>query len=523
MTLPAENRREGLLRRDWRDWPGLRAVALAAILGAVVALGQAPFGLWPLSVAGFAALAWQLSALCRVGAAAWLGLFAGAGHFALALAWIVEPFLIAPEVHGWMAPFAVVLLSFGLGLFWALAWAVAARFGSGGRARGVSVLAFPLALTLVELARGYVFTGFPWAMPGHVWIDTPVSQLAAVVGPGGLTLFLLVLAVLPVAAKARPMVALMLPLLLLGPVWVWGARSLDSDLPPNGGAVVRIVQPNAEQRLKWDPDRARVFFQRLLDLSAAPPAAEGARPDLIVWPETSVPYLLDTEGALLPAIAGAGQGALMAVGIQRAEAGRGWNSLALIGPAGDLRAVYDKHHLVPFGEYIPFGDLMWDWFGIGAFASQLGAGYSAGEGPVLLDLGAGLGRALPLICYEAVFPQDLNAAPEGADWILQITNDAWFGTWTGPWQHLAQARLRAIEQGMPVLRSANTGVSAVIDARGRVVAQLGLGEAGFLDAALPPRLVGATSYSRTGDAPLALLLLAGLALIGISRRFAGKA
>ena len=513
-----------MLRRMGRVWPGGRTVAVAALLGAIVALGQAPFGLWPLSVAGFAALALQLSASRTAGHAAWIGLFSGAGHFALALAWIVEPFLIAPEVHGWMAPFAVVLLSFGLGLFWAMAWALAAGIGAVAGGRGlVVIMAFPLTVTLGELARGYVLTGFPWAMPGHVWIDTPVSQVAALVGPGGLTFLLLVLAALPVAFKARPVLGLALPLVLLGLVWGWGVHVLDRDMPPDGRAVVRIVQPNAEQRLKWDPDRARVFFQRLLDFSAEPPVAGGARPDLIVWPETSVPYLLETEGALLPAIAEAGQGALMAVGIQRAEEGRGWNSLALIGPAGDLRAVYDKHHLVPFGEYIPFGDLMWDWFGIGAFASQLGAGYSAGEGPVLLDLGPGLGQALPLICYEAVFPQDLNAAPDGADWILQITNDAWFGTWTGPWQHLAQARLRAIEQGMPLLRSANTGVSAVIDARGQVVAQLGLGEAGFLDATLPPRLAGATLYSRMGDAPLGLLLLAGLALIGFARRFSGKA
>ena len=533
MTPPVEHRRAGALRRILRVWPGTRTAALAAALGAVVALGQAPFDLWPLAIAGLAGLALQLASCRTSGPAIWTGLFAGAGHFAVALAWIVEPFFIAPQVHGWMAPFAVVFLSFGLGLFWALAWGAAVRIGavasgqSGGQGGGQDgtavLLAFPLTLTLAELARGYVLTGFPWAMPGHVWIDTPVAQLGAWVGPGGLTLLVAVLAALPVLLRARLFLAVPVPVLLLGSVWFWGGQRLAEDLPPSDGAVVRLVQPNAEQRLKWDPDRARIFFQRLLDLSAEPPLEGGARPDLIVWPETSVPYLLDTEGALLPAIAGAGQGALMAVGIQRAEEGRGWNSLALIGPAGDLRAVYDKHHLVPFGEYIPFGDLLWNWFGIGAFASQLGAGYSAGEGPVLLDLGPRLGEALPLICYEAVFPRDLNAAPEGAEWILQITNDAWFGTRTGPWQHLAQARLRAIEQGKPLLRSANTGVSAVIDARGRVVMQLGLGEAGFLDAPLPPPLPGGTLYARTGDGPLALLLLVGLALVGFSRRFSGKA
>ncbi|MFN3823135.1 MAG: apolipoprotein N-acyltransferase [Pseudorhodobacter sp.] len=501
-------------------FPGLRPALVAFGLGAAMALGQAPFGLWPVTLVALAGLVAQLAGSMTPGRAAWTGLFAGAGHFALALSWIVEPFLIAPEIHGWMAPFAVVLISFGLGLFWAAAWA-GARWVGGSAAR--TALALLPALTLAELARGYVLTGFPWAMPGHVWVDTPVAQLAALAGAGGLTALAVAVAVLPVALRARPVVAGLAVLALLGPAWLWGQHRLARDLPPATGAVVRLVQPNAEQSLKWDPDRARDFFQRLLDLSAETPEGEGPRPDLIVWPETSVPYLLDTEGALLPAIAGAGQGAQMAIGIQRAEAGRGWNSLALIGPEGDLRAVYDKHHLVPFGEYMPFGDLLWDWFGIGAFASQLGAGYSAGEGPVLLDLGAGLGRALPLICYEAVFPQDLNAAPQGADWILQITNDAWFGTRTGPWQHLAQARLRAIEQGKPLLRSANTGVSAVIDARGQIVVQLDLGEAGFLDAPLPPALAGRTFYSRTGDLPLELLLLAGLALVGAAARVKGRA
>jgi apolipoprotein N-acyltransferase len=174
--------------------------------------------------------------------------------------------------------------------------------------------------------------------------------------------------------------------------------------------------------------------------------------------------------------------------------------------------LYDKHHLVPFGEYIPFGDLAFDLFGLSAFAAQQGAGYSAGPGAVVLDLGPTLGSILPLICYEAVFPQDLRAASRTglgrADWILQITNDAWFGKLTGPWQHLAQARLRAIEQGLPLLRAANTGVSAVIDARGRVVAEIPLGMRAFVDAALPPALPP-TPYARFGDWPL-LLLLAGL-------------
>jgi apolipoprotein N-acyltransferase len=205
-------------------------------------------------------------------------------------------------------------------------------------------------------------------------------------------------------------------------------------------------------------------------------------------------------------------------GVQRVEGFRFWNSMAVVGPGGVITGRYDKHHLVPFGEYIPFGDQMYRWFGLVAFAAQEGNGYSPGAGPAVLDLGPGLGRALPLICYEAVFPQDLRRAPGRADWILQITNDAWFGEWTGPYQHLAQAQLRAIEQGLPMVRVANTGVSALIDARGRVVDSLPLGQAGYLDVVLPGALPP-TPYQRWGEGPVGLLLAGlGLWLLALARR-----
>ena len=189
----------------------------------------------------------------------------------------------------------------------------------------------------------------------------------------------------------------------------------------------------------------------------------------------------------------------------------------MVGAGGAVTAIYDKHHLVPFGEYIPFGDLVFRLTGIAAFAAQEGFGYSAGTGPAVLDLGPRLGRALPLICYEAVFPGILRAAPARADWILQITNDAWFGTLTGPWQHYALARLRATEQGLPLVRVANTGVTAVVDAHGRAVVAMGLGRRGFLDARLPAALPP-TPYARLGEWPLGGVLLAGFAGLLLWRR-----
>ncbi|MGB8813058.1 MAG: apolipoprotein N-acyltransferase [Paracoccaceae bacterium] len=479
-------------------WPGWRRIGAAFGLGATMALGQAPLNLWWLAVPALAGVVWLVANSQNPRSAAWLGLFAGAGHFALALSWIVEPFLIDIARHGWMIPFAVVFLSFGLALFWASAAGLAALLPKPQRALG-----FALTLTLAELARGTVLTGFPWALIGHIWIATPLAQLAALIGPNGLTLLTALVAALPIAYRAR---GLATSAALLACVTGFGLWRLSLPDPAATHPItLRLVQPNAEQHLKWDPTQARIIFDRQLAFTAAKPT-----PDLVIWPETSVPYLFNTSPDAVLAIARACSGAPVAVGVQRTEGWRGFNSMAVILPDGTVSALYDKHHLVPFGEYIPYGDLMADWFGIVAFAAQEGNGYSPGPAARVLNLGPTLGSVLPLICYEAVFPQDLRAAPTRPDWILQITNDAWFGKINGPYQHLAQAQLRAIEQGLPLARAANTGISAVIDARGRITASLPLGQAAFLDTPLPAAWP-APPYARFGEGAV-LVLLAGLAL-----------
>ena len=481
-------------------WPGWRTAGLAALLGLVIALGQVPFALPWLA---FPALIVLMAVLNRAGTAAatfWLGLFAGAGHFLLALSWIVQPFFVDPWRHGWMAPFALVGMAFGMGLFWAGAAALARR------ARW-PLLALPCALALADLLRGHVFTGFPWALYGHILLDTPLEQTAALIGGYGMGALVLAAAA---ALLAAPRAGAALVVALTAGVWIWGASRLAETPPPAPGGILRVVQPNIPQTLKWDPDEARATFASLLDLTAAP--ADPA-PTLAIWPETSVPFLLT-----------AGQGAAQAIGtspmpvaagIQRVDGAAAWNSLALIGPGGTITQVYDKIHLVPFGEYIPFGDTADNLFGIQAFAAQQGAGYSAGITPHLMDLGPGLGLARPLICYEAIFPGEI-ATQTRPGWLLQVTNDAWFGTLTGPYQHFALARLRAIEQGLPLVRAANTGISAVVDARGQITtntkgapAILPLGAQGVIDATLPGALPP-TLYARIGDGPLTVLLLAGL-------------
>ena len=469
-----------------------------------MALGQAPLGFWWATLAGLAGLIWLILRTNSRWQAFWLGLVAGTGHFALALSWIVEPFFIDIARHGWMAPFAVIFLSGGLGLFWGAAAALAFRMP-------VPALGFAAAFTALEGLRGVIFTGFPWAMVGHVWIGTPLDQLAALLGPSGLTLLTLLAAALPVLWRKRGALGSAALLLAVAGFGLW---RLSQPLPAPLTPTLRLVQPNAAQELKWDQALADEHLDRLLTLTA-----EGTPADLTIWPETAVPYMLEYAPSVAGMVTGASGGNPVALGIQREEDGRFYNSLRVLEEDGVESVRYDKHHLVPFGEYIPFGDLAYRWFGITAFAAQAGSTYSAGAGPAVLDLGP-FGKVLPLICYEAVFPRLVNAAPQRADWMLQITNDAWFGVWTGPFQHFAQARLRAVEQGLPLVRAANTGVTAVIDARGRVLEALPFGTMGVLDTAIPGALPP-TPYTRFGDGPV-LLLLAGLALVAMRRPRASR-
>lgn len=499
--------------RVWLE-PGKRRLLVAAVLGGALATGQAPLGFWPVALFALSALIALVAAEAGVRRAALLGWLGGAGYFAGAMFWIVEPFLVDAAQYGWMAPFGLFFMAFGMALFW-MAAAGTAAWLARERGRVWRAAAFAVTLSGVELARGYVLTGLPWALIGHIWIGTPVMQAAAWIGPVGLTLMTVLAAALPVAARGARLQVLGAAVAtgLIAAVWAGGAARLAAPEPVAAEApMLRLVQPNAAQHLKWREDMARLFFDRQIAQTAEPAAR---RPDLVIWPETSVPWLLNRPGPVLEIIAEAAGGAPVALGIQRSDGFRYFNSLAVIDATGTPVAVYDKFHLVPFGEYTPFGDFLAD-LGVTAFAAREGNGYTPGPGAAVIDLGP-LGKVQPLICYEAVFPQDLRAAPERPDWLLQVTNDGWFGQVAGPFQHLAQARLRAVEQGLPLIRAANTGVSAVIDAKGRVLQSLPLGAVGIIDAALPTAMP-ATPYARWGDWPVAGLLLAAFAGLLAARR-----
>ncbi len=493
-------------------------VLLAALAGVCAAFGHAPFDLWaltPIALAGLFHLAASAPNPARGGLLLWVGATA---YFAVTLNWIVEPFLVDAAATGWMAPFALALMAGGLALFWVPAGWVACRFVPASRpGHRLAVLAGVLVLT--EAARGVVLTGFPWAHPGHVLIASPLLPLAALVGAQGLTVLVLgVAAGIAAFRLARPMGALSVLAVPLLAGLAAMALVPPAPAPTPQAPIVRLIQPNAPQHLKWREDLIPVFFQRSLDLTAMAPRDGGAAPDLVVWAETTLPVLLEYSDGARARIADAAGGAQILVGVQRFEGFRPRNSAALLTPNGQIAAVYDKHRLVPFGEYFPGGNAA-QALGIRGLAEVLAGGYAPGPGPAVLELGGALGGVFPMICYEAIFARDIRRVPR-PDWMVHLTNDAWFGALSGPYQHLALARLRAVEQGLPVLRAANTGVSAVIDARGTITAALPLNVMGALDAPLPPALPP-TLYGRMGDAPILLLVfLATAAMLARLRTIA---
>ncbi|MEM6634424.1 MAG: apolipoprotein N-acyltransferase [Pseudomonadota bacterium] len=490
-----------------------RWAALAA--GVFAGAGQAPFDLWFVALPSLALLCLlHMGSVTRREAA--LTTYLGAlGYFALTLFWIVEPFLVDVGRHGWMAPFALLFLSAGLALLWGAAGLIARVVLPAGHR--LDPLAWAVLLTVSEVVRSHLLTGFPWVLPGYMWEATPIAQWFAFFGPHGMNFLTFAVAcglAAAILAGRRGWIAAGCGLAALAGAAILTAVSLPAAVAPDG-PIIRVVQPNAEQHLKWQPNWRRVFLERAITLTGAEPLNGGQRPDIIVWPETSVPSLLSMSGPVFEAVSTAAGEAEVVLGIQRRQGEQAFNSLVLLNDQGALGAIYDKHHLVPFGEYMPMRDTA-ARLGLRAFADQLGRGYTAGPPPRPITF-ANAGPAMPLICYEAIFPQLVGGYDARPDWIIQITNDAWFGKVSGPYQHLAQARLRAIEQGLPLVRAANTGVSAIIDAHGRTVAEIALGEAGFADAALPsPR--PPTIYSRTGDLPAYLAMALCFSGLIVARR-----
>jgi apolipoprotein N-acyltransferase len=489
--------------------------ACAAVCGGALTLAQPPLGWWPWLFVGWPALALLLWAAPRPRAAAATGWWAGFGFFATGVFWIGEAFLVEAGRVWWYAPLmplAIGSLAALLAGFWAAGFAAAGWLTGRLTLAPGAALAAALAACMmaVELLRGWALTGFPWALQAYALTDHPAAQAAAWLGAQSLSA-VVILAAAACSGLARSgslLRRLSGPALGLGAfaaLWAAGAARLADPPPPSPDApLLRLVQPNVDQAEKWAPENTRPIFDTLLRLSAGTGSAPP--PALVVWPEVAVTFLFDgADVARREARAAMPPGAALAVGaVRRAEGGLR-NSLLFYAPdTGARAAVYDKRRLTPFGEYVPYVGVL-GRLGLGTLGEGL-SGFQPGPDrpPVALP---GLPPFAPVICYEIIFPRAIRAeAREGARWLLQVTNDAWFGDSAGPWQHLAQARFRAIETGLPVARAANTGVSAMIDGWGRVTAQLGLDTQGALDSPLPPE-APETLWSRLGDGPPAVGIL----------------
>jgi apolipoprotein N-acyltransferase len=489
---------------------GWRAAGVALVAGALAALAMPPLYWLPLAVLGIVAFVWLWQTAPTPRSALLRGWAWGTGHFAVGSYWILEAFFVPPASFALLAPFIVGGLAVLLGFYPGLAAGVAKRLVGrwpawGGRYGRLVLLA--LAWTAAEWLRGHLFTGYPWNPLGHVWaFATPLLQGAALFGVYGLGLLTFLVLAAPTAGWLASIAALLA-------VVVAGLAGTQIMVPrSDDGPLVRIVQPNVPQAEKYRPGALGMQLAKLLDLSRRPGFDQLAA---VIWPETAPPLIIEPGDPVLSVMAGAvPPGGWLLTGAARStnrpEEGV-WNALLAIDGSGAIVAHYDKVHLVPLGEYIPFHRQL------APLAGFIGRG-SFEEGSANVTLGLkGLPSFSPVICYEVIFPAAVTAPGERPRWLLNITNDAWFGLSSGPLQHLVSARLRTVEEGLPMIRAANTGVSAVIDAYGQVVVSLGMDREGVIDHRIPPARE-ATPYSRWGDWTLLVLAaLLSIALVLASR------
>ena len=464
----------------------------------------------PLAIMGIVAYVWLWQAAPTPRSAFWRGLAWGTGHFAVGSYWILEAFYVPPADFALLGPPIVAGLAVLLGFFPGLAAWVARRIVDrwpdlGGRYSRLVVLA--IAWTVAEWLRGHVFTGYPWNPLAHVWaFATPLLQGAALFGVYGLGMLSFLVLAAPTAGW-RASIAALLVVGLAG----WAGQTAMAAVG-EGGVWIRIVQPNVAQAQKWRPESRARQIAKLVDMSRGPGFDRLAA---VVWPETAPPLIIEPGSPALATMAQAvpPRGLLLtgaARGTSRLEDGV-WNSLLVVDGTGAVAAHYDKVHLVPLGEYIPFHKQL------APVAGFIGRGsFEAGEGRVTLVPTTELPSFSPIICYEVIFPAAVTGPNERPQWLLNVTNDAWFGLTSGPYQHLTSARLRTIEEGLPMIRAANTGVSAVIDAYGRVLAALDMQQEGIIDHRLP-NARAPTPYSRWGDWTL-LVLVAFLMLTPLATR-----
>jgi apolipoprotein N-acyltransferase len=509
--------------------------ALASICaGALTALSLAPFHFFFIGFLTFPVLVWLLDgAVGRIEAgrltrhlpAFWTGWFFGFGYFVAGLWWIANALLVEAPEFAWAIPLAVLGLPALLAVFYGFATVLARGLWSSGIAR-IFVLA--AAFGVAEWLRTFVLTGFPWNALSNTLQPSPLMmQSSAFIGADAMNVLAVICFALPAAffVKGGQRVwALLCFLIFFGGHLGAGVWRLNFSAEPNTeGSIIRIVQPDVDQSKKLEPGDGQEVFADLLALSAEPVANEGlARPRFIIWPETSVPFILTREPQAVAAIADTLKiGQSLIAGVVREEIDeesgaatrRYYNSMLLINDEGIITSAADKTHLVPFGEYLPYSEQLKQW-GFKAVAAA-DRGYFAGAQRRSLPISAGL-TAIPLICYEVIFGGEVRRLEQTDGLMINVTNDAWYGNTPGPYQHFHQSQLRSVETGLPMVRAANNGVSGFIDAKGRVIEKLGYGQKGAIDAELPGRIT--TPLGKKFQQQIFWLFVVVFATIGLVAR-----
>jgi apolipoprotein N-acyltransferase len=514
---------------------GWKRAAIALVAGAVSALAMAPFNAWPVLFATFPVMVWLIDGagagrLRGIPAAAIAGWWFGLGYFVPGLYWIGYAFLVDAPTFAWMMPFAVLGLPAYLALFTGVGFALARTIWTKDASR---VIALAIGLTAGEWLRGHVLTGFPWNAFGYALTEPlALAQTASLVGLWGMTFLSVAIFASPAALidgrsrGRKPWLAPVMALSLLVAMGVFGAIRLARHPTAMVAQVkLRIMQPNLQQDVKFNYAAKAEVMQKYLTLSdrASGPQSTGVRDaSILIWPESAFPFFLSREPDALRQIADLlPPGTVLITGaIRPGEPGpdghieRAYNSTYVVDHDGSILGIYDKVHLVPFGEYLPFQNLL-ERIGLMQLTKLIG-GFLSGDRRRAMDVPRAP-KMLPLICYEVIFPEGIVPAGERPGWLVNLTNDGWFGISSGPYQHFQQSRVQAIAQGLPLVRAANTGISAVIDPVGRVVRSLPLGAENVLDSGLP-RAIEPTLYARIGDIPL-LGFLAVSVLLNVRRRF----
>ncbi len=482
---------------------GYRRIFILLSLGCLLTLAFAPLFLWPLAIISLSGLFLLVQHSQNTKEAFWSGWWFGLGHFATGLYWFAHALLTDAEQFAWLIPFAVLGIPAVLAFYTACVTFLTSYLSKYPLQ---AWLAFAFLWLVAEFLRAHLFSGFPWNLLGYIWGVSDISiQSASIFGVWGLSLLAALLCTAPALLLTpqfkfyKPHLKYITPPIILFIILLgWGAMRLsENPINHNSAAdssfTIRLVQGNIAQPHKWDPARQMDIFRTYVELSKAP----SRRPlSMIIWPESALPFLPQEQKWVRQVIGDAvPENAHLITGALRVERGQDesqsfaiWNSMFVFDEDGDIKAFYDKHHLVPFGEYIPLRTIL--------PLKKITAGsvdFSQGQGTKTMRVDE-IPPFSPLICYEVIFPDNVINSQDRPAWMVNITNDAWFGNSSGPHQHLHMARFRAVEQGIPLVRAANTGISGVIDSYGRIINHLPLGKKAILDITLPKPTVGVTMY-----------------------------